>query len=183
MFVYWFDLNLSTISQLNWSTLLWLVKSLVGGLTSSSNGCCWGRLRGKISASMICLSRVLVLLRRFFILMTTALSFNHWLNMLASIRFFSIGHRHVPWNFCSALFKKTFSWCCSSVVKLLREDRRNCYQTVWSLLPIKIFGHLCCCQSPRSLISWVVLGVEAVPLISACEFSFFSNSVSDVHLV
>ena len=118
----------SSIESVNWINLLlfWTGLLCVSWFTSSSNDCCWDKRKRKFSASMICWSRDFVLFRRFLILVMTALSFNHWLNLLASMKSLSSGCRRVTWDFCSALFKKTFSCCCSSVVQLSLEDRRNC---------------------------------------------------------
>ena len=129
---------------------------------------------------MICWSRVLVFFRQFFNLMTTALSFNHWLNLLASMRSLSIGCRLVSCKLLSALFMKTFSFCCSSVFQLLLEDRT----VVPVTKPKSFFCHLCCCKPLRSLICWVVIGVEVVPLIGGGEGPYLRNSVSSfVHLL
>ena len=117
-----------SIEGLNWINLLlfWTGLLCVSWYTSSSNDCCWDKPKRKFSASMIYWSRDFVLFRSLLNLMTTALSFNHWLNLLASMRSLSFDCRLVTWNFCSALFKKTFSCCCSSVVQWSREDRGNC---------------------------------------------------------
>ena len=157
----------SSIESVNWSNILtfWVCLLCVSWLTSPSKDCCWDRRKKKFSASIICWSRVLYLFRRFFILMTTALSFNHWLKLLESIRSLSIGCRRVSCKLLSALFMKTFSCCCcSSVVQLSLEERRisgTCNQWDFFLISDTVSplvrwaaGCRCCCRSSADWCLW-----------------------------
>ena len=125
-----FDRRIPSLSieglGLNWiNLLLFWIGLCVSWFTSSSKDCCWDRRKRNFSASKICGSHVRFVLEVFHF-DDYGSDFNLWLNLLASMRFWSIGCRRVPWSFFSALFKKTFSCWCSSVVQLSLEARRNC---------------------------------------------------------